>query len=45
MVYNVQGVTDLQLAPATVAGIFLGKITNWNAPEIAADNPARRCPT
>jgi phosphate transport system substrate-binding protein len=44
VVYNVQGVTDLQLAPATVAGIFSGKITNWNAPEIAADNPGKTLP-
>jgi len=44
VVYNLQGVTDLQLAPATVAGIFLGKITKWNAPEIAADNPGKTLP-
>jgi phosphate transport system substrate-binding protein len=44
VVYNVQGVTDLQLAPATVAGIFSGRITNWNAPEIAADNPGKTLP-
>ena len=44
VVYNVQGVTDLQLSPATAAGIFLGKITNWNAPEIAADNPGKTLP-
>ena len=44
VVYNVAGVTDLQLSPNTVAGIFLGKITNWNAPEIAADNPGKTLP-
>ena len=44
VVYNLPGVTDLQLAPATVAGIFLGKITQWNAPEIAADNPGETLP-
>jgi phosphate transport system substrate-binding protein len=44
VIYNVQGVQDLQLAPATVAGIFSGKITNWNAPEIAADNPGKTLP-
>jgi phosphate transport system substrate-binding protein len=44
VVYNLQGVTDLQLSPATVAGIFAGKITNWNAPEIAADNPGKTLP-
>jgi phosphate transport system substrate-binding protein len=44
VVYNVPGAPDLQLAPATVAGIFSGKITNWTAPEIAADNPGRTLP-
>jgi phosphate transport system substrate-binding protein len=44
VVYNIQGVTDLQLAPATVAGVFSGRITNWNAPEIAADNPGKTLP-
>jgi phosphate transport system substrate-binding protein len=44
VVYNVQGVSDLQLAPATVAAVFSGKITNWNAPEIAADNPGKTLP-
>ena len=44
VVYNLQGVTDLQLSPGTTAGIFSGKITNWNAPEIAADNPGKTLP-
>lgn len=44
VIYNLPGVTDLQLAPATIAGIFLGQITNWNAPEIAADNPGKTLP-
>jgi phosphate transport system substrate-binding protein len=44
VVYNLQGVTDVQLSAATVAGIFSGKITNWNAPEIAADNPGKTLP-
>jgi phosphate transport system substrate-binding protein len=44
VIYNLPGVTDLQLAPATIAGIFDGKITNWNAPEIAADNPGKTLP-
>lgn len=37
--YNVEGVDQLQLAPATLAGIFNGEITTWNDPAIAADNP------
>jgi len=39
-VYNIPGYTkDLKLTPATLAGIFLGKITKWNDPALAADNP------
>jgi phosphate transport system substrate-binding protein len=44
VIYNLEGVEDLQLSPATVAGIFDGKITTWNAPEIAADNPDAQLP-
>src|SRR6476619_29336 len=44
VIYNLPGVTDLQLSPVTIAGIFGGKITNWNAPEIAADNPGKTLP-
>src|SRR5207244_2490116 len=32
LAYNVPGVTELKLSPATVAGIFLGKVTKWNDP-------------
>jgi phosphate transport system substrate-binding protein len=39
VIYNVEGVDQLNLAPKTVAGIFEGKITTWNAPAIQADNP------
>ena len=42
--YNLDGVTDLQLAPATLAGIFAGQITNWNDAAIAADNPKAKLP-
>ncbi|GAA1194691.1 phosphate ABC transporter substrate-binding protein PstS [Pseudonocardia alaniniphila] len=44
IVYNVPGVTDLQLAPSTLAGIFDHQITNWNDPLIAADNPGKTRP-
>ncbi len=37
--YNLPGVPQLNLAPATVAGIFKGQITTWNDPKITADNP------
>jgi phosphate transport system substrate-binding protein len=36
--YNLPGVEDLKLTPATAAGIFAGEITTWNDPKIAADN-------
>jgi phosphate transport system substrate-binding protein len=35
VVYNLPGVDDLQLAPATIAKIFTGAITTWNDPAIA----------
>ncbi|MCW2698688.1 MAG: phosphate transporter, periplasmic phosphate-binding protein [Blastococcus sp.] len=39
VVYNLPGVDELDLAPDTIASIFAGKITTWNDPAIAADNP------
>jgi phosphate transport system substrate-binding protein len=45
VVYNLEGVDDLNLAPATVAGIFNGSITTWNDPAIAADNPDAQLPS
>ena len=42
--YNVPGVSDLRFSPDVLAGIFLGKITNWNDPRIAMDNPGARLP-
>ncbi len=45
VVYNVSGVTNLQLKPATLAGIFSGKIKTWNDPAIAADNPGASLPS
>jgi phosphate transport system substrate-binding protein len=42
--YNVPGVSGLRFSPATVASIFLGKITRWNDPAIAADNPGVKLP-
>ncbi len=44
VVYNLDGVTDLALDPATIAGIFAGKITKWNDPAIAATNPKAKLP-
>ncbi len=44
VIYNLPDVTDLQLSPATIAQIFNQKITNWNDPAIAADNPDATLP-
>ena len=38
VVYNVEGVDDLNLDAATIAKIFTGTITAWNDPAIAALN-------
>jgi phosphate transport system substrate-binding protein len=43
--YNLSGVTDLQLKPATLAQIFAGKITKWNDPAIKADNASASLPS
>lgn len=37
-------VPDLQLAPATLAGLFSGAITRWDDPTVAADNPGVALP-
>lgn len=42
--FNVEGVDALNLAPATVAEIFDGKISNWDDEAIAADNPDAELP-
>lgn len=38
VIFNLDGVDELNLSPATIAGIFTGAITTWNDPAIAADN-------
>ena len=49
LLYNVQingqQFTHLQLSPKTLTEIFTGVITNWNAPDIAADNPGINFPS
>ncbi len=45
VVYNLKGVDGLQLSPATIAGIFAGKIKTWNDPAIAKDNPQAKLPS
>jgi len=44
VVYNLDGVDDLNLSAATLAGIFGETITTWNDPAIAADNPDATLP-
>lgn len=44
-VYNIPGVTgNLNLAPDVIADIYLGKITKWNDPRLAKDNPGVKFP-
>ncbi|MBO3746490.1 phosphate ABC transporter substrate-binding protein PstS [Streptosporangiaceae bacterium NEAU-GS5] len=45
VVYNLPEVQDLQLKPATIAGIFSSKITKWDDPAIKADNPNAKLPS
>jgi phosphate transport system substrate-binding protein len=42
--FNVAGVTDLRFSASVLADIFLGKITQWNDPRIAKDNPGVNLP-
>jgi phosphate transport system substrate-binding protein len=44
VIFNLEGVEELNLKPATIAGIFTGAITTWNDPAIAADNPDATLP-
>jgi phosphate transport system substrate-binding protein len=43
--YNIPGVTaELKFPPDLLAGIFLGRISNWNDPAISAVNPDVKFP-
>ncbi|MDR1633538.1 MAG: phosphate ABC transporter substrate-binding protein PstS [Bifidobacteriaceae bacterium] len=42
--FNLEGIASLNLAPNVIADIFTGKISNWNDPAIAADNPEAQLP-
>lgn len=44
VIYNLEGVDELNLTPKTIGSIFEGKITKWNDPAIAADNPDATLP-
>ncbi|MDO9377280.1 MAG: phosphate ABC transporter substrate-binding protein PstS [Nocardioidaceae bacterium] len=39
VIYNLEGVDELNLTPAVVGDIFEGTVTTWDDPKIAADNP------
>src|SRR6186713_538290 len=43
-IYNVEGPTDLKFNGQVLADIYLGKITKWNDPAIAKDNPGAKLP-
>ena len=45
VIYNLKGVTDLQLSPDTIAGIFAQNITSWDDAAIAKDNPDANLPS
>ena len=42
--YKIDGVSDLTLDAKTIAGIFAGKITKWNDPQITALNDGAKLP-
>ncbi|MDY6803942.1 MAG: phosphate ABC transporter substrate-binding protein PstS [Cyanobacteriota bacterium] len=44
LAYNLPGVSDLKLSREAYVDIFLGKITKWNDPKIASDNPGVNLP-
>jgi phosphate ABC transporter phosphate-binding protein len=45
IIYNVKGVDNIQLTPATIAGIFAGKIKTWNDPALKKDNADAKLPS
>ncbi len=45
LTYNLPGLTQsLRFSPEAIAGIFLGKITKWNDPQLVALNPGVKLP-
>ncbi|WP_439591955.1 phosphate ABC transporter substrate-binding protein PstS [Microbacterium sp.] len=44
VIFNIDGVDELNLDAATIAGLFAGTITNWNDPAIAALNEGVELP-
>jgi phosphate transport system substrate-binding protein len=44
LTYNLPNSPKLKFSPDVIADIFLGKITQWNDPKIASDNPGASLP-
>ena len=44
LVYNLPGVTKLNLSPDSISGIFLGTVRRWNDSRVAVDNPGVSLP-
>lgn len=42
--YNLEGVDNLRLTGELLADIYLGELTRWNDPRIAAVNPGKQLP-
>lgn len=45
VIYNLEGVDELNLSPKTLGSIFEGKITKWDDAAIKADNPDADLPS
>jgi phosphate transport system substrate-binding protein len=45
IIYNLKGVSSLNLSAKTLAGIFQGTIKTWNDPQVKADNPGVNLPS
>lgn len=43
--YNLPGVPELRLTPGLLAALFLGEITRWDDPRLAAINPKAALPS
>ena len=43
--YNVSGVSELKLSPATLAAVFAGRITRWDDAALKADNAGVALPS
>lgn len=44
VIFNIDGVSELNLDSSTIAMIFTGAITRWNDPQLVALNPGTRLP-